>query len=230
MPDATDPETPRGIDYQRLYEYRHRGADPASRAAVWNEIAPFVHVKMGRPTKVLDPAAGWGEFINAVPAVERWMVDAVEFPEHRRDPEVKAIFGDIRDVDLPDDYFGGIFVSNLLEHFATQDDIAEFLRRMRRATAPGGRIVVMGPNFRYCAKEYFDFADHVLALTHVAITEHLYASGFEVESVTPRFLPYSFGGILPPAPSLTRLYLKMPLAWRVLGKQFLVVGTKPASS
>jgi hypothetical protein len=85
----------------------------------------------------------------------------------------------------------------------------------------------MGPNFKYAWKQYFDFADHRLALTHITVLEHLAASGFEVESVWPRFLPYSFTGRLPARPELTRLYLKVPFAWQVLGKQFLVVGRAP---
>ncbi len=178
---------------------------------------------------MLDPAAGWGEFINAVPASERWLVDAVEFPEHHRDPMVKAIFADIRDVELPNAYFEGIFVSNFLEHLAKPDDIADFLAQMRQTIAPGGRIVVMGPNFKYAWKQYFDFADHVLPLTHVTVLEHLAAAGFEVESVAPRFLPYSFTGRLPAWPVLTRLYLRAPLAWHALGKQFLVVGRAPTT-
>ena len=56
-----------------------------------------------------------------------------------------GVYNDVRDVDLPDAYFGGIFVSNLLEHLPTPDAIADFLAQMRRATAPGGRIAVMGP-------------------------------------------------------------------------------------
>ena len=43
----------------------------------------------------------------------------------------------------------------------------------------GGRIAIMGPNYRYCSDEYWDCADHYVALTHVAIDEHLYAAGFE---------------------------------------------------
>ena len=43
----------------------------------------------------------------------------------------------------------------------------------------GGRIAIMGPNFRYCAGEYFDCADHTLIFTHRAIAEHVYAAGFE---------------------------------------------------
>ncbi len=100
---------------------------------------------------------------------------------------------------------------------------------MREAIAPAGRIVVMGPNFKYAWKQYFDFADHVLPLTHVTVLEHLAAAGFEVESVFPRFLPYSFTGRLPAWPVLTRLYLRAPWAWHALGKQFLVVGRAPGT-
>jgi hypothetical protein len=86
----------------------------------------------------------------------------------------------------------------------------------------------MGPNFRYCAKHYFDCADHTVILTHVGVEEHLYAAGFEIEAVDARFLPYSFRGRLPASPALTRRYLAAPLAWRLLGKQFLVVGRRAA--
>jgi hypothetical protein len=62
----------------------------------------------------------------------------------------------------------------------------------------------MGPNFRYCAREYFDCADHTLALTHVAVAEHLHAAGFEPVKVVPRYLPYSFRSRLPALRTLTR--------------------------
>jgi|1186.fasta_scaffold05374_2 hypothetical protein len=230
MPEANGHEMARGIDYERLYRYRHRRVYPDARIAVWNEIAPYIYEQMGCPDRVIDPAAGWGEFINAVPAPERWLIDAVDFPEHHRDPKVKAIIADIREVDLPEAYFGGVFVSNFLEHLATPDDVADFLVRMRTVIEPGGRIVVMGPNFKYASKQYFDFADHVLALTHITVLEHLSAAGFEVESVIPRFLPYSFNGALPAWPFMTRMYLKIPLSWRILGKQFLVIGRLPESA
>jgi hypothetical protein len=77
-----------------------------------------------------------------------------------------------------------------------------------------------------CPREYFDCADHVLALTHVAVAEHLHAAGFSVGAVVPRFLPYSFRGRLPASPVLTRAYLRHPVLWRLAGKQFLVTGTR----
>lgn len=214
------------MNYQRLYEYRFRDIDQAARTAVWQEIATFVHEQIGAPQRVLDPAAGRGEFINAVPARERWAIDQVAYEEGTYAPGVRSIVSDIFDAELPAAHFDGIWVSNFLEHLLTQEAVATFLEKMHAATAPGGRIAIIGPNFRYCAKEYFDMADHTLIFTHRAIAEHLYAAGFEPERVVPRFLPYSFTGKLPPSPTLTRRYLRTPSAWRALGKQFLVIGRR----
>jgi len=214
------------MDYERLYAYRFRDIDQRARLQVWEEIAPHVHALMGSPQTVLDPAAGRGEFICSIPAAERWAVDEVAYPEAEKAAGVKVVTASIMDADLPPGHFDGVFASNFLEHLHTQEAISAFLEKMRDAVKPGGRIAIMGPNYRYCAKEYWDCADHYIALTHVAVAEHLYAAGFEPERVIPRYLPYSFRGILPPSRRLTGLYLRVPLAWKVLGKQFLVIGRR----
>jgi SAM-dependent methyltransferase len=215
------------IDYDRLYEYRFRNVDQASREAVWREVAAYMYRRLGSPARVLDPAAGRCEFINAVPAAERWAVDNVDHGEFR-DSGVKAIFENIQDAELPIGHFDGIFVSNFLEHLPNQEAVAEVLTKLADAMEPGGRVAILGPNFRYCAREYFDCADHSLALTHIAVIEHLHAAGFEVTHAHPRFLPYSFRGVIPPSRRLTRLYLRTPVLWRLLGKQFLVLARKPS--
>jgi hypothetical protein len=214
------------MNYERLYHYRFRGVDQEKRQAVWSEIAAYVYRRMGAPSRVLDPAAGRCEFINAIPADERWVVDTVDYGEFR-DSGVKAIFGDVLDVELPAGHFDGVFVSNFLEHLTSQDAIAVVLGKLCASMRRGGTIAVVGPNFRYCAAEYFDCADHTVALTHVSVAEHLHAAGFEVTAVISRFLPYSFRGVLPASRLLTRAYLRVPVLWRVLGKQFLVLGVKP---
>jgi SAM-dependent methyltransferase len=214
------------MNYERLYRYRFRTIDQDDRTAVWREIAAFVHAQLGAPERVLDPAAGRGEFINAVPARERWAVDRVAYAEGTYDAGVRLVVADVFDAELPSEHFEGVFVSNFLEHLPTQDVVAAFLERMRATLRVGGRIAIIGPNFRHCAKQYFDMADHTVILTHKAIAEHLYAAGFEPERIVPRYLPYSFRGILPPSRRLTSLYLRMPLAWKLLGKQFLVIGRR----
>ena len=212
-----------GLDYGRLYEFRFRDVEQRARQTVWNEIGPFVWKRMGSPARVLDPAGGRGEFVNSIAADERWLVDLVDYPHRRTAPGVKVVIGDVLSLDLPRDYFDGIFVSNLLEHLPDPDAVAGFLARMRLTLAPGGVLAIMGPNFKYCAREYFDCADHVLALTHVSVEEHLIAADFELQEIVPRFLPFSFRSRLPASARLTRLYLQMPLLWRVAGSQFLLL-------
>ena len=78
-----------GLDYRRLYEYRFRDVEQRARQTVWNEIGPFVWKRMGRPARVLDPAGGRGEFLNAIAADERWLVDLIDYPHRDTVPEVK---------------------------------------------------------------------------------------------------------------------------------------------
>jgi Methyltransferase domain len=220
---STRPEL--GIDYARLYEYRFRDVEQTGKLAVWAEIARYVHARMGAPERMLDPAAGRGEFIRSVPAAERWAVDMVKQADLEAD-NVKMIISDIMDAELPADYFDGVWVSNFLEHLPDQNAVADLLGKLHASMTVGGRIAIIGPNFKYCPREYFDCADHTVILTHVGVTEHLYAAGFEIESVAPRFLPFSFRGVLPPSPRLTRRYLHTPALWPLLGKQFFLIARK----
>jgi hypothetical protein len=220
------------MNYQRLYEYRFRDIDQKRRDDVWIGVAPFIHETLGRPERMLDPAAGRCEFINSVPSKERWAVDAVAYDEGVAREGTKLIVSEIMEADLPSGYFDGVFVSNFLEHLLSQEEVAAFLEKMHASMRAGGRIAIMGPNFRYCSREYFDFADHTVVLTERGVEEHLYAAGFELVNTHPQFLPYSFTGHLPSHPALVRAYLRLPFAWRLFGKQFLVIAerTSPSST
>lgn len=216
------------MNYQRIYEYRFRDIDQDVRRQVWEEISAFLYRELGSPERVLDPAAGRCEFINAIPAVERWAVDVVEHSAAHAQPGVRFVVSEIMNADLPRDHFDAILASNFLEHLPSQGAVAAFLERMHGLLRDGGRMAIIGPNFKYCADEYFDCADHTVVLSHLAVAEHLYAAGFEVERIVPRFLPYSFRGRVPAGRMLARRYLGFPPAWRLLGKQFLVVGRAQA--
>lgn len=218
------------MNYQRLYEYRFRHIDQKRRDDVWVGVAPFVHEMLGRPERMLDPAAGRCEFINSVPSKERWAVDAVAYDEGVAREGTKLIVSEIMEADLPSGYFDGVFVSNFLEHLLSQEEVAALLEKMHASMRAGGRIAIMGPNFRYCSREYFDFADHTVVLTERGVEEHLYAAGFKLVNTHPQFLPYSFTGHLPSHPALVRAYLRLPFAWRFFGKQFLVIAERTSPS
>lgn len=215
------------MNLDRIYAYRFRDVDHAKRGMVWGELARFMHAELGGPSSILDPAAGMCEFINAVPCTEKWGVDMNEpFVRAHAAKDVNVVIGDTRTADLPKDHFDAVFVSNFLEHLNSQEEVAAFLTKLHTHLKPGGRIAIMGPNFKYVYKEYFDFADHTVILSELGLAEHLYGAGFEVETIHPRFLPLSFRGGLPINRFLVRTYLALPWAWRFFGKQFLLIARK----
>ncbi|MFC1849718.1 class I SAM-dependent methyltransferase [candidate division CSSED10-310 bacterium] len=215
------------MNYERIYEYRFKEIPQTSRAEIWRVITPFIEAKLKFPRVILDPAAGRGEFLNASQATEKWAVDPSAQIKQYGAQSLRIIQQDIREVDLPDNYFDGIFLSNFLEHLPSPEAIAQLLLKMYQALQPGKRLVVMGPNFKRLLKQYFDCADHIVPLTEISAAEQLYGAGFTLVEITKTFLPYTFRGWLPPSPMLTRFYLKMPLLWLLFGKQYLIVAQKP---
>ncbi len=216
------------MNYDRIYEYRFAGVSRASKEVVWGEIARWFYRSMGAPHSVLDPACGDMEFIKAMPSPDKWGVDLRE-PAHM-DSKVHFLKGNTLELDLPDARFDLIYISNFLEHLHSPEEISALLQKMYRCLKPQGRIAIMGPNFKYCSREYFDCADHRLVLTDVSIGEHLYAAGYSIERTIRKFLPFSFRGRLPASSLLTRLYLAMPFVWPFFGRQFLVIGKKSDSA
>lgn len=122
-----------------------------------------------------------------------------------------------------------IWISNLLEHLPNPEAVQDFLAGCKSALRSDGVITIMGPNIKYCAADYWDFADHLLPLSHLTVLEHLASAGLDVVAVHDRFLPYSFRSRLPTHPRLVQLYLANPWAWSLLGKQFLIRAVLPKS-
>lgn len=69
-------------------------------------------------------------------------------------------------------------------------------------------------------------SDHYLPLTEMSLKEALENRAFRVETCVERFLPYTMAGKKPVPLALIRFYLALPVAWRMLGRQFLVVSRK----
>jgi SAM-dependent methyltransferase len=219
------------MNFDRIYEYRFRDIDTDKKKVTWEEIAGFIYKKLSGPQAILDPAAGKCELINAIRSKEKWAVDLNDyFIKKYAGSEVRIVIGDIFEVELPDDHFDGVFISNFLEHLNSQEEVATLLEKMYKCLKPGGKIAIMGPNFRYAYRSYFDFADHTVILTELGLAEHLYGAGFDIDHIYPRFLPLSFRGGLPVSRLLVKTYLSLPLAWRILGKQFLLIATKGQAS
>lgn len=211
----------------RIYEYRFKDVKKDIKLMTWRIIGAYIKKALRNPEIILEPGAGECEFINSFDAKEKWAIDSNSgFLNKFVASDVKALVGTVETVDLPSDYFDAVFISNFLEHLDSTDQVGVILERMYGALKQGGRMAIIGPNYKYCSKEYFDFADHKTVLTHVSLAELLHSAGFSIIKVVPRFLPISFRGRLPINRTIVKTYISVPLLWRFVGKQFLIIAEK----
>jgi SAM-dependent methyltransferase len=209
-----------------LYRIRFDEREVSAKNAVWREIVAFLGKWIDPRAPVLDVACDRGHFIRHVAASERWATDI-------RDVSA-ALPSDVRFVQssglelaaaVPTGYFGTVFMSNYLEHLESGAAVIDQLRVARGLLRPGGRLIVLQPNIRLVGPRYWDFIDHRVALTETSLLEAAELAGLRTVELITRFLPYSTKGRLPTAGLLVRSYLRFPLAWAVMGKQSLYVGT-----
>ena len=174
---------------------------------------------------VLDLAAGHCEFINTIRAGRRIAVDLNPDVVLHAAAGVQAHVLRSDDlVEIADQSVDVVFVSNFFEHISREAILATLVEA-RRVLRSGGRLLVLQPNVRYCARDYWQFFDHITPVDDRALVEALAATGYDVVTNIPRFLPYTTKSRLPRGPALVRLYLRVPLAWRVLGAQAFLVAT-----
>ena len=215
-------------DLAALYRHRFSEADLPAKRRIWQVLCRRFFQKYVRPTDtVLDVACGYGEFINSIRAGKKIGIDLN--PDTPRflasDVAFHAVAANNLSV-LADDSIDVAFTSNFLEHLPDKATLGQVFDEVHRVLRPGGRFLIMGPNIRCVPGAYWDFFDHVLPLSHVTVAEGLAIHGFELDFVIDRFLPYTTRSALSQHPLLISLYLKFPLAWRILGAQFFVVGCK----
>ena len=218
--------------FERIYERRFSAAQREAKARIWKVlVADFFQKWIDPDATVLDLGCGHGEFLNAVRSARRIGVDLnPRSPEHL-DSGIEFHEGSVWDLGfLTDGSVDLIFTSNLLEHLAGKREVERTLREVHRVLKANGVFVAMGPNLRFLAGPYWDFWDHHVPITDRSLVEILEVLDFEVIDCVPRFLPYTSCSVLPQGPGLVRWYLRMPIAWRLFGKQFLVRAKKRARS
>ena len=212
-----------GTRRQEAY-YRTRFTALEARDRAWPVICQHLQRYVDADGVVLDLGAGYCSFINHISAQERHALDANPDLATRAAAGVHAHVGSCDDLSrFADAYFNVVFASNLLEHL-TRAELDRTLAEIVRVLRPGGRLVLIQPNFRYCSREYFDDYTHQLVFSHVSLADLIDGSGFEIEDVRPRFLPLTFKSRLPSWRWLVYLYLRMP--FRPFGKQMLIVGRR----
>jgi len=213
-------------------EYHRRFGDRAEyRDRVWKVLCAYFFSRyIPRDAVVLDLGAGWGEFTRNVEAREKFAIDLNPETGRRVEGFARFIQQDCaKPWPLADASLDVVFTSNFLEHLPAKELVDDTLREARRCLKPGGRIVCVGPNVRYVPGAYWDFWDHHIPITDLSMAEALELQGFAVEERIDRFLPYTMSGNRETPLAFVRAYLRMPFAWRLFGKQFLVVARRAAA-
>ena len=117
-------------------------------------------------------------------------------------------------------------MSNLLEHMKNKDEVLKTIAEAYRILQMDGLFLILQPNIRYCYKRYWDFFDHHIPLSDRSLVEVLELIGFKIVKVYPKFLPYTTKSRLPQTTLFVKIYLKIPILWRIFGKQTLIIGKK----
>jgi SAM-dependent methyltransferase len=219
--------SPNQNELQRIYATRFSGK-AEYRAAVWRVLAPFFSQWVPPTGTVLDLGAGYCEFINNATAGVKYAMDLNPDVHQRAREGVQVLQQDCSQRwPLPENHLDAVFTSNFLEHLPDKTAVRAVLANAYHCLKPGGRFIAMGPNIKYIPGAYWDFFDHYVELTDLSLAEALSISDFIVEKSVARFLPYTLAG--PQYPTwLLQLYLNVPAAWPLFGKQFLVIGQKPS--
>lgn len=229
MPTGSEPpRIGRDATLEPVYATRFDARDRRQKDALWREIVRFLDRFVAPDRPVLDIACDAGYFINNIDRPERWATDLRDVSAYLK-PGIKFVQSDglaLASV-LPAGHFGTVFMSNYLEHLGSSDEVVQQLRIARDLLEPGGRVIVLQPNIRLVGGRYWDFIDHRVPLTERSLVEAGESVGLRTRKVITRFLPFSTKSRLPQSQAVVRLYLSVPLAWRVLGKQTLYVAEAP---
>ena len=217
-----------GLD--RLYQIRFSAAERTAKDRVWQVLcADFFQQRIPASATVLELACGYGEFIRHIAAARKIAVDLNPDAGNCLPGDIEFHLGSANDLSmLPDASVDVCFSSNFFEHLPTKEVMDHVLAEARRVLKPGGRYIAMQPNLRYEPGRYWDYYDHVLPLTHLSCQEAFGKAGFEVVELIDRFVPFSTDSKLPQHPLLVKAYLRLPIVWRLLGGQFVLVGRRLA--
>ena len=194
------------------------------REGPWRAIARYLQPWVDANGNLLELGAGYGEFSKSIRAAHKWAMD--------QNPTLIKYWGDqitpliqqaLDPLPLASGSMSTVLASNFFEHF-TQEEGREILSEAWRVLRPGGRLIVVQPNFRLEPRRYFDDYTHKTIYTDSGFQDFLKSQGWSIAHAEPRFTPFSMKSRFPTAEWLVRLYLASPI--RPMAGQFLVVAER----
>lgn len=216
---------------KELYARRFGPKERAQKNALWKVLCQsFFQRYVSESDVVVDLGAGYCEFINNIRCGRKIAVDLNEETRQYAADDVTVLLEPADALSsIEDATVDIVFASNLFEHLPDKEVLTAVLAAIHRVLRHGGRLLVLQPNIRYAYREYWDYFDHYLPLSHLSLSEVLMLKGFTIEEVRPRFLPYTVKSRLPKSGFLLKIYLRLPPLHLLMGKQMFLVAAKAGS-
>ncbi len=211
-----------------LYQGRFSEKEVECKARIWEILCRHFFQDYVSPNDtVLDLGAGYCDFINNIQCREKLAVDLNDDTPLLAHNNVTVQQASSTNLSfLADESIDVVFTSNFLEHLRTKEEALQTFNEVHRVLKKGGLFLILQPNIRHVGFEYWDFFDHHIALTEKSLIEGLLIKEFKIKRVISKFLPFTTKSKIPQQPFLVWLYLKIPLVWRIMGKQSFLVAQK----
>jgi SAM-dependent methyltransferase len=209
--------------------YKTRYIFDSKRRLVWKEISRFLEKFFRGSQTIVDLGAGYCDFINNVSVQKRYAIDiSPELPKYAGEGVIQINRAGWDLSEISDSSVDVVHASNFLEHF-DDEEIKKIFKETKRMLKPGGKLILMQPNYRLCAKHYFDDPTHKKVFDDSSLESLLLAHDFKVILKKPRFLPFSMRSNSPfittsLLPLIVRAYIHSP--FKPFAGQMLFVAEK----
>lgn len=218
------------LDIKKIYDARFTTFERVRKNELWKILCrDFLQQFIDEDDMVVDVGAGQCEFINNVKCGQKIAVDINTDVKKYALKDVKVVISSVKHLKnlFKENSVDVIFMSNLLEHLDSKEEIFRLLREAYFVLKKGGRLLIMQPDISLVGHSYWDFFDHKVPITYSSLMEVLLVDGYIISFSRYPFLPYSTKvKHIPLWPPLLRIYIKCRPLHYIFGKQFFLCAQK----
>jgi SAM-dependent methyltransferase len=215
------------MELQKIYSTRFIEKELPSKNKIWKEICNYLSRYISLDDTVVDVGAGYCEFINNIKCKKKIAIDLNEDVKKFAHNDVNIIHESCMSIkSIESSSVNIVFMSNFLEHLSSKAEVYETIKESKRILKKGGLLIILQPNIRFLADVYWDFFDHNIPLSDRSLAEVIQTLDMDLFKLHPKFLPYTTKSKLPQWSFLVKIYLRIPVIWKILGKQALIIARK----